>query len=192
MIINKFYDGIYEIENFISDSECGEIFKIIDSTKESDWFCERDDYTTPEFWYGKSVFFNENQHKVIQDINKRLEDLFVFSYAMSKITNISRYRKDEAMGRHRDNHTKEENGSVSSAYGVVLYYNDDYLGGEIEYPEIDIKIKPKAKSLIVHSGDILHGTSPVLSDSVRYFSTGFVKEKVGTAVTLNPNIFGNI
>lgn len=188
MLINKIYDGIYEIENFINDDECKEILQIVNLAKEEDWFCERDDYTTPDFWFGKSMFFNQNQPVVIQNINKRLEDLFMFSCGMSSMTNISRYSKGDAMGRHKDNHTK--NGDIHSAYGVVLYYNDDYLGGEIEYPEINIKIKPKSKSLIIHSGDILHGTCPVISDDIRYFSTAFIKEKIGTPAILNPQIFG--
>lgn len=188
MLINKVYDQIYEIENFINDDECKEIFTIIDLAKEKDWFCDRDDYTTPDFWFGKSIFFDQGQPSVIQNINKKIEELFMFSYGRPLITSISRYRKDDAMGRHRDNHTKD--GDIHSAYGLVLYYNDNYLGGEIEYPEINIKIKPKAKSLIIHSGDILHGTCPVASNDIRYFSTAFIKEKIGTPAILNPKIFG--
>jgi hypothetical protein len=134
------------------------------------------------------MFFEASPPLLIKDINKRIDSLFMFSSGMSNITCINRYSKDESMGRHRDNHTKD--GDIYSAYGVVLYYNDNYIGGEIEYPDLDIKIKPKAKSLIVHSGDILHGTCPVIDDNVRYFSTAFVKEKIGTPVKLNPEVFG--
>jgi hypothetical protein len=91
------------------------------------------------------------------------------------------------MATHRDNHTKD--GDIHSAYGIVLYYNDNYLGGEIEYPELNIKVKPKSKSLIIHGGDILHGTCPVLDENIRYFSTAFVKEKIGTPAKLNRQIF---
>lgn len=188
MIVNKIYNGIYEIENFITDEENDQIFKIIQSLSEEDWFVDRDDYTTPGFWFGKSMFFEASPPLLIQDINRRIDSLFMFSSGMSNITCINRYSKDESMGRHRDNHTKD--GDIYSAYGVVLYYNDNYIGGEIEYPDLDIKIKPKAKSLIVHSGDILHGTCPVIDDNTRYFSTAFVKEKTGTPVKLNSEIFG--
>ena len=188
MIVNKIYDDIYEIEDFITDDEHKYIIELINSLKEKDWFCEREDYTTPEFWFGKSMFFPADYPQVIKNINKRIESLFMFSYGISGITSINRYSKNENMGRHKDNHTK--NGDIHSAYGIVLYYNDNYLGGEIEYPELNIKIKPKFKSLIIHSGDILHGTCPVIDDNTRYFSTAFVKEKIGTPAKLNPEIFG--
>jgi predicted 2-oxoglutarate/Fe(II)-dependent dioxygenase YbiX len=31
----------------------------------------------------------------------------------------------------------------------VLYLNDDYLGGEIEFPHYDVKIKPEAGTLVL-------------------------------------------
>jgi hypothetical protein len=188
MIVNKIYNGIYEIENFITDEENEQILTIVQSLNEKEWFVDKEDYTTPEFWFGKSMFFSEPAPLLIQEINERIQSLFMFYYGMSNITCLNRYAKSESMGRHRDNHTKD--GDTHSAYGVVLYYNDNYIGGEIEYPELDIKIKPKARSLIVHSGDILHGTCPVIDDNTRYFSTAFVKEKIGIPVKLNPQIFG--
>jgi hypothetical protein len=188
MRATKIYDDIYEIENFITDDEHKYILEVIDSLDEKDWFCEREDYTTPEFWFGKSMFFPIDHPQVIKDINKRIESLFMFSHGMSNITCLNRYSKNESMPTHRDNHTKDED--VQSAYGIVLYYNDNYLGGEIEYPELNIKVKPKSKSLIIHGGSILHGTCPVLDENTRYFSTAFVKEKIGTPAKLNPEIFG--
>ena len=187
MIATKIHDDIYEIENFITDDEHRYILDLINSLDEKDWFCEREDYTTPEFWFGKSMFFSTDHPQIIKDINKRIESLFMFSYRISNITSLNRYSKNESMATHRDNHTKD--GDIHSAYGVVLYYNDNYLGGEIEYPELNIKIKPKSKSLIIHGGDILHGTCPVIDDNTRYFSTAFIKEKIGTTVKLNPQIF---
>jgi hypothetical protein len=154
--------------------------------KEEDWIADKD-YGATDFWNDKSLVINKGTSKTINDINKRIETLFKSFCWITKIKAINRYSKDIAMAMHRDNHTKMD--GESSAYGVVLYYNDDYLGGNIKYPELDIEIKPKAKSLIIHAGDILHGTTPVLSDNVRYFSTSFVREKDGTKVELNSDIF---
>ena len=77
-------------------------------------------------------------------------------------------------------------------YGVVIYYNDDYEGGEIEYAELGIVHKPKARSLILHGGNILHGPKKVIGDKARYFSTAFVRASVETPVVLNPEIFGEV
>jgi hypothetical protein len=187
MIVNKVYDNIYEIENFITDDECESILNIISKLNEKDWFCEDEGYTSPDFWIGKSMFFTNPYPSIIDNINKRIVDLFLSLNRMSSVSGINRYSKDQAMAQHRDNHTKD--GDEYSAFGVVLYYNDNYLGGLIEYPELDIRIKPKAKSLIIHGGDILHGTSPIIDNGIRYFSTAFVKEKPGSPAILNPIIF---
>jgi hypothetical protein len=188
MIINKIYDNIYEIENFITDEECQEILEIAYLSKEEDWHVDKDEYNTSEFWSDKSLYLYTNPPEVINNINDRVSTFFKSFDHITKINAIHRFSKDVAMGRHKDNYTKM--GNISSAYGVVLYYNDNYLGGEIEYPDLNIKLKPKAKSLIIHAGDILHGTTSVQSDSIRYFSTSFIREKDGTKVKLNPEIFG--
>jgi hypothetical protein len=42
------------------------------------------------------------------------------------------------------------------AWGLVLYFNDDYTGGEINYPEYNFAYKPVAGDLIMHNADIVH------------------------------------
>lgn len=187
MVINKIYENIYEIEDFITDSECKSILDIISKLNETNWFVEEQRHTMSNFWFGKSIHFPDSNSLFIENINRRLANLFAsFSY-ISPISGINRYSKDQYMAQHRDNHNK--NGDEYSAYGAVLYYNDNYLGGLIEYPELNISIKPKAKSLILHGGDILHGTSPIIDDGVRYFSTAFIKEKPESLAILNPSVF---
>ena len=189
MIVNKVYNNIYEIENFITDDECQSILNIISDLNEKDWFREDEDYSSPDFWIGKTMFFNNPYPLFIEDINKRIVNLFSSFNRISSISAINRYSKDQAMAQHRDNHNKD--GDEYSAFGIVLYYNDNYLGGSIEYPELNIQIKPKAKSLIIHGGDILHGTSPIENDGIRYFSTAFIKEKPGFPAILKSSIFGD-
>ena len=36
-------------------------------------------------------------------------------------------------------------------YASVIYFNDDYEGGELSFPKLNINIKPKARELIVFS-----------------------------------------
>ena len=47
----------------------------------------------------------------------------------------------------------------------LIYYNDDFEGGELYYPQHDIVVKPKPGLAVAHPGDInyLHGVKRVIS-----------------------------
>ena len=47
----------------------------------------------------------------------------------------------------------------------LIYYNDNFQGGELYYPEHDIVIKPEPGLAVAHPGDIhfLHGVKPIIS-----------------------------
>jgi hypothetical protein len=60
---------------------------------------------------------------------------------------VSKYFPDRQMGPHID--WNESNSDIE--YTVVVYLNDNYDGGELEFvePELDVKIKPKAGSIVM-------------------------------------------
>ena len=95
-------------------------------------------------------------------------------------------KKNEAIGQHRDNDTTPQ--GYYLGWGLVIYYNDNYLGGEINYPELDITIKPKAGSALLHGGEVMHGSLPVLSDDIRYFSTIFMRGNDEHPTILNKDL----
>jgi hypothetical protein len=74
---------------------------------------------------------------------------------------------------HRDNHGWMPNPVI---WGAVVYFNDDYEGGELFYPEYNFSYKPKRKDLVLHDGEILHGVSEVTSGE-RYNLTVVIKIK---------------
>lgn len=47
----------------------------------------------------------------------------------------------------------------------IIYYNDDYVGGDLYYPQHGITVRPKPGMAVIHPGDInyLHGVTPVVS-----------------------------
>lgn len=47
----------------------------------------------------------------------------------------------------------------------LFYWNDDFEGGELYYPQHGIVVKPKPGLAVVHPGDIhyLHGVKPIIS-----------------------------
>jgi hypothetical protein len=60
---------------------------------------------------------------------------------------INKYYEGQYMGPHVD--WNEFNSDIT--YTIVVYLNDDYEGGELYFvdPSIDIKIKPKAGSIVM-------------------------------------------
>ena len=80
---------------------------------------------------------------------------------IERIFGINRYFKDAEMGPHAD----QADGNLSLRYSIVTYLNDDYEGGEIEFPNQSIKIKPVAGSSIIFpsSAPYLHRSHKIIS-----------------------------
>jgi hypothetical protein len=187
MNILKLADGVYEVENFLTDQESQEVYKIINSATEEDWLNKElnDENNTTDFWYGKNLIFKEIT--VFNTINEKMESLLEsYSYYPSWL-NLSRYKIGDFIKPHRDQWIPDLPYYIG--YGFCLYYNSDYEGGELEYPELNLKIKPKAGSLYIHAGNVLHGSLPVLSDSIRYFSTIFVHGTTELPTRLRGDLF---
>lgn len=74
---------------------------------------------------------------------------------------INKYDTNVYMGPHVDSgYGADDNSTVS----MVIYLNDNYEGGEIEFPDHGISIKPKAGSAVVFpSTGCLHDPKPTTS-----------------------------
>ncbi len=83
---------------------------------------------------------------------------------------ISKYFVGSQMGKHTDTHDDDQGKTIS----VVLYLNDDYTGGEIEFEDQGIIVKPTAGSIVVFPSrkPYYHASKPVLSGE-KYIVPGF-------------------
>lgn len=135
-----------------------------------------------EYGISKDGMFSNMQYQTVQDIEtsmivykiKSISDLCFINYAHNtgsrelKLPNyfsIRKYNSLADMGKHVDSEDPtDKNHPVISG---VLYLNDDYEGGEIYFPEQDIKIKPEAGSLVMFpsSRPYFHHPLPVTSGS---------------------------
>jgi hypothetical protein len=181
MNIKKMHDDVYEIQNFLTKEELLGVYQIINELKEEDWFAEG----APEFWSGKNILFKEK--KILCEINNKMKNLFSsFQYYPGQ-TILQRYKKGDFIASHKDQWRTDIDYYIG--YGLCLYFNDDYEGGELEYPELGIIVKPKSNSLYIHGGNIVHGSLPVLNDKVRYFSTAFVHGTNENPTVLREDLF---
>jgi hypothetical protein len=169
MKYNKIHEGIVEIPNFLSKDCCQEIINYVVSFPEELWL-KKDS----ENWDGRilSDFQDVKFNLLRRNVGDKIQNLFDSYYQIvNNYTTIQRILPNtNGLSEHRDNINDPD-----VKYGLVLYYNEDYTGGEIEYSEIGISYKPREGSLIIHRGEYLHKVNPVVS-GIRYMSTFFVHE----------------
>ena len=65
----------------------------------------------------------------------------------------------------------------NSDYSLILYLNDDYIGGQLEYKDDifnTIKIKPKKNLMVLMDNKLQHRVLPVIN-GVRYSLVAFFR-----------------
>jgi hypothetical protein len=110
--------------------------------------------------------------KQIQEkIKQVLDGLYPFEITLTQIRSIIRSYGAGMPVHHDDDPYKTE---LTTRYGFVLYLNDDYTGGEIYYPKLNIEYKPKVGDLVIHPGseEYSHGVRDIVSGE-RYNITLF-------------------
>jgi len=174
--------NIYYIENFILDED---IKIILEEYKNNDgWEKSGSFYMLHNFSQKTRNLLQHYKEKVELLINNENDSVnFAFSLSMFKKT-----EGEWAINPHPDRFVPESNidyndphNQSTSAHvtkGYIIYFNDDYEGGEIVYLEKNITFRPKKGMILVHSGfpEYTHAVKAI-SSGERYMMTGFVYEK---------------
>jgi hypothetical protein len=98
----------------------------------------------------------------------RLEHLILSSTCGCKSeinTFITAWTEGTSQKEHTDN---------SNEFTAIIYLNDDYEGGELNFPDLELSIKPIKGSVILWPGSITHSISTVVS-GIRYTMPVFFK-----------------
>jgi len=87
---------------------------------------------------------------------------------------VLRYRSGQEYKAHADGST-----DIGRSISAVFYLNDDYEGGEIEFVNFNIKIKPKAGSLILFPSNYpyAHIAHPV-TGGTKYAIVTWIKDRI--------------
>lgn len=176
--MNKIYvdQDIYYVENILSAEDLASVqnFAKIDS----DWEISNNGSHMKRMPYDiETIFYN-----MTNDIIKKLEpDLEISNAAMIRRfkentidPNPPNYSGQWSMLPHEDNKLKYSD-THYIAKGIIFYINDDFEGGEIDYIDKGIVIKPIANSLLVHNASNTHGVKLVTKGD-RYIMANFYKK----------------
>ncbi len=179
------------IENFLSEEDLKKIYdyavladtvyaagpagKLKDRVHESDKF----EATNPELfsllkdnYFAQFIDFLETTYKMGLTDAFRCPDLHkgeVYTAAHCACAGkvnpfITVWKATNYQAEHVDN----------AEFGAVIYLNDDYEGGEINFPTLNKTIKPTKGSLLYWPGYLPHSVSPVVSGT-RYTLPIFLK-----------------
>lgn len=189
--VEIFSDRIFYYKNILADSL--EILSLIETTNDkltnNDAILPWADWTASD---DKSYVFGQqkqtNPAKLssssadVQHIYKRLTETLELAgrhYCLSNSLeyfppsplSISKYVKGASMGPHVDVYPGQRTTPVMSG---VLYLNDDCLGGELDFPEQSVRIKPAAGSIVIFpSVEPFYHQSLEIAAGVKYMSPVF-------------------
>ena len=179
-IINK-KNGIWEWENVLENPN-----ELIDGIEDDRW----EYYTNKgggETIIGRSAFLRSGE-----DLHSKAIKVFfdcVSEYSKDNGLNfnndnvgqdwllIREYNAGSKMSAHSDaySYVKKDGNPVKPSLTAILYINDDYAGGEIDFIHDDLCLKPKAGSMVVFPSDKQHEVLEILSGN-RYMTQTYVYE----------------
>lgn len=112
---------------------------------------------------------------IVQKINYKINNIVAYdpNLYFPGTGTLQRQYEGSDLKVHVDNHV-----DPYVAYAAVVYLNDDYLYGEVIFPEQDLEIKPEAGSMLFFSSADTHphGVNPPGPGPLRYVVPCFIKQ----------------
>jgi hypothetical protein len=100
--------------------------------------------------------------------NNEVPDIITKNYTIKK------YKTSETFGPHTDN---DHNGGIHPHdWTALVYLNDDYEGGKLEFNDLGYSISPKAGSVVFFSTDEVH-TGHTVTSGNKYFIFFYIHSK---------------
>lgn len=189
-------DSVFLIRNVLDSVELSELYKFLESTSEDDWIAgslsvqagrakelygenvsdeviriyqSEQSYT---YWSNKVVNTPSDKFSsYTSNIRARLLPFFDGIFTFSDFAIINRQYPGVGLTHHKD-----QNVDLTLAGAALLYLNDDYEGGELDFSNLGFAIKPPAGSILTFPSTErwTHGVLPVSGKKSRYAMPGLV------------------
>jgi hypothetical protein len=161
MKLIKHTEGVYEIEGFLDEKQ-RTIF-LSEAKIDIDW-------DTQNMGNIIKVMDDELYFK-LKNVYKNIETFFINIGSIMYSNHLRRFKNSEFMWPHTD--FTPPNSLKKIVFGITIYLNDDFDGGELIYPDLGLSITPKAGSIVIHNANIKHQVFPVVRGE-RYSISTFV------------------
>jgi len=176
--------GVWVWEDFLSPEE---LVPIMEELNSQDWSGDHHVFGLKSF--------NKYKQRIYDSLNMPDAE-------MPDLDSCIRREIGEGMEPHVDvqNHSNplyynivDENSDVEkikvkfARFGVIIYFNDDYTGGEIDYLEHNFSYKPKAGSIVFHYATNVHAVVRVRS-GVRFTHSTYLIDSFWVDKHVHANI----
>ena len=161
MKLIKHAEGVYEIEEFLDEEQRLEL--LCEATTDLGWKTSHIGNTIKKM--------SDKSYLKIERVYKHIETLFTNIESLIQSWDLRRLRNSEFMWPHADGGNPDDPKKI--VFGIAIYLNDDFTGGELMYPDLGLSVIPKAGSMVIHEASLMHQVFPVL-EGERYSITTFV------------------
>lgn len=154
-------EGVYEIEKFLDEEQ--RMAFLSKARQNVDWNTTHIGNTIKDM--------GDELYTTAKEVYTTIETFFTNIKSISYSRDLRRLTNSEFMWPHEDGGNPDDPRKI--VFGIAIYLNDDFTGGELIYPTLGLSVTPKAGSMVIHSAHLKHQVFPVL-EGERYSITTFV------------------
>jgi len=173
--IGKSKENIIHIQNFMTQEEISLVMNYIDKYKDDQNFSGGRTITIKQIYSE-----HPDLYKIIENYSDRIYNLIQEKYCQKYNIKVKRmpwnpfhivkWKPEMASGLHSDCQYPDGSPLMKSNYyklniTALIYPNDNYVGGEIGWPDYNLEIKPKAGDMVLFPANnyYLHYVNHVIS-----------------------------
>lgn len=175
VIVNKF-DKIIYFEAALKNPK-----EFLNELKQLPWIEWQRGDGSPIGEQTTTIINNHECHNEIADVinicfneySKELSlDVSLYKVLKERLDWKKWYFPMQGMSAHPDLVTWEPGVALTPDFTILIYLNDDYFGGKINFPDKNISIKPTEGSVIIFPGEELHEVTDLV-EGHRYMTSTF-------------------
>lgn len=184
-------EGIYRIFDFLTQEEQEFLHSLADNATEEEW---QEEYVetlkeSARHKFGREDIWQLEKEGLIginpdwfdrtltipgmlpKTLAARMQDFFSAEEVVRPLITIQRHYPGTKLDEHVD-----QDHDPNLLYASVVYINDNFIDGELYFPERNLEIRPVERSLVVFSAahGYLHGVKTVGPGPTRYAIASFI------------------